>query len=63
MRSVLKNGLEEDAIYARKIYCYTRNRPNIVRYEKKCINKRIRKEGKKEIKANIIMNELDKITL
>lgn len=47
MKSVLKSGLEQDAIYARKIYCYTKNRPNIVKFVKRRINKRIRKEGKK----------------
>ena len=47
MRSVLKNGMEQDAIYARKIYCYTKNRPNIVKFAKRSINRRIRRQGKK----------------
>lgn len=53
MKSKLKNGLEQDAIYCRKIYCYTKNRPNIVKFAKRCINKRIRKEGKNQIRENI----------
>lgn len=47
MKSVLKKGIEQDAIYARKIYCYTRNRPNVVKFVKRRINKRIRKQCKK----------------
>ena len=45
----LIDGLEEDAIYARKVYCYLVNRPSVVKWAKRKINKRFRREAKKEI--------------
>lgn len=53
MRSKLKNGLEVDAIYGRRLYCYLKNRPKIVKFAKRCINKRIRKDGKSQIRKNL----------
>jgi len=45
----LIDGLEEDAIYARKVYCYLVNRPSVVKWAKRKVNKRFRREGKKEV--------------
>ena len=41
-----KSGLEQDAIYARHIYCYLRNHPQIIKFVKRKLNKRFRKKGK-----------------
>ena len=57
MKNKLKNGLECDAIYGRRLYCYLKNRPKIVKFAKRCINKRIRKEGKIEIQKFCNINE------
>ena len=46
----LVDGLEEDVIYARKIYCYLKNTPSIVKWAKRKLNKRWRREGKKEVR-------------
>lgn len=46
----LIDGLEEDVIYARKIYCYLKNRSSIVKWAKRKLNKRWRREGKKEVR-------------
>lgn len=42
----LRNGDEHDAIYARHMYCYLKNRPKIVKLCKRRINKRERKYNK-----------------
>jgi hypothetical protein len=39
----LVDGLEEDVIYARKIYKYLKNRPSIVKWAKRRMNKRMRR--------------------
>lgn len=46
----LVDGLEEDVIYARKVYCYLVNRPSVVKWAKRKVNKRFRREGKKEVR-------------
>ena len=47
-RQKLISGLEEDIIYGRHIYCYLKNTPSIVKWGKRHLNKRYRREGKKE---------------
>ena len=44
----LKNGDEVDAILARHVYCYLKNRPKNVKRVKRAINKRLRKGAKDE---------------
>jgi hypothetical protein len=49
----LRNGDEYDAIYARHMYCYLKNRPKIVKLCKRRINKRERKYNKEQIKSEL----------
>ncbi len=49
MKLPLKSGLEQDVVYARKIYCYLSNRPKIVKFVKRLINKRRRYWIKKNL--------------
>lgn len=53
MKQKLKSGLEYDVIYGRDVYCYLINHPKIVKFVKRQLNKRIRKEGKR------VTNELE----
>lgn len=46
------NGLEEDVIYARDIYCYTANNPSIVKFVKRQINKRDRRKAKLKLRES-----------
>lgn len=45
-RQVLKNACEYDCLYARHVYCYLRNNPSNVKYIKRSMNKRMRRENK-----------------
>ena len=45
----LINGLEVDVVFARQIYKYLDNDSSLVKFAKKCINKRERKQAKIEI--------------
>lgn len=42
----LKTGLEVDVICARHIYCYLHNRPKTVKWTKRQLNKRYRRDNK-----------------
>lgn len=46
MKQPLKSGLENDVIYGRKWYKYLKNNNKLVKYVKKALNKRLRKDGK-----------------
>jgi hypothetical protein len=46
----LKNGLEYDVIYAKSKYCYLANLPHLVRWTKKVLSKRRRRDAKKELR-------------
>jgi hypothetical protein len=48
MKPRVKPGLEADAVYARGEYKYLVNLPRLVKWAKRQINKRFRREGKKE---------------
>lgn len=48
MKRRLANGLEQDAIKARRLYAYTANNPALVAWVKRQINKRERREGRRE---------------
>ena len=48
-RLPLKTGMEQDAVYARKIYCYLKNRPKTVKFAKRSINRRRRQWIKKNL--------------
>lgn len=41
-----QSGLEHDVIYARKMYCYAKNNPSIVKFAKRQLRKRLRNYGK-----------------
>lgn len=56
-REKLKNGLEFDIIFERHILCYLKNIPGIVRFGKRSMNRRTRKQAKKEIRNLIISDE------
>lgn len=43
------NGSEEDCCYARKIYCYLKNNHNNVKFIKKTMNKRFRKQANEQL--------------
>ena len=47
------NGLEEDVIYGRHYFCYMDNRPGLVRWVKRKMNKRYRQELKEETKKEL----------
>ena len=49
----LINGLEEDVIYGRHYFCYMDNRPGLVRWVKRKMNKRYRQELKEETKKEL----------
>ena len=54
MRRRLVNGLERTAILCRHEYCYTENRHGqIVRWVKRQIHKRERREGKSEARVEL----------
>jgi hypothetical protein len=46
-KQTLKDGLEYDVIYGRHIYCYLKNRPVNVKYAKRKMNKRMRRDFKR----------------
>lgn len=52
MREKLINGLEQDAIKARHICCYTDNNNKLVKFVKRQIGKRRRKLGEKIIELS-----------
>jgi len=45
----LKSGLEFDVIFEKHILCYLKNRPGVVRFAKRSMNKRIRQKAKIEL--------------
>ena len=47
------NGLEQDVVYARDIYRYLQNNNKTVKWAKRQLNKRFRKNNKKEINNEI----------
>jgi hypothetical protein len=49
IKQKLKTGLEVDVIYARKRYCYLCNNIKLVRFAKKQLSRRRRKERKKSV--------------
>ena len=49
----LINGLEEDVLYGRHYFCYMDNRPGLVRWVKRKMNKRYRQELKEETKKEL----------
>lgn len=51
----LKNGLEEDVVYGKRLYCYLVNNNKIVKYAKRQMNKRMRRKNKKEIKKLLLI--------
>lgn len=54
MKRKLISGLEQDAIYCRHEYCYTRNRHGaIVRWVKRQIHRRERRDGKREARVEL----------
>jgi len=58
-KSKLANGLEVDAILARRIYCYLQNNTKLIRYVKRCISKRNRAGAKLEIDKILKLEESD----
>lgn len=46
-REPCRNGYEQDCIYARQVYCYTR-RPGVVSAAKRAIRRRERRNAKAE---------------
>lgn len=44
------NGLEQDVLYGRHYFCYLDNRPGLVRWVKRKMNKRYRQQLKEELK-------------
>lgn len=48
-REKLKSGDEVDAILARHVYCYLKNRPRLVKLIKRALNKRIRRQSKPQV--------------
>lgn len=48
-KQILKDGLECDVVYGKGIYCYLCNNNKIVKYTKRKMNKRMRRELKKEL--------------
>ena len=46
IKQKLKTGLEVDVIYNRRMYCYLCNNPKLVRYAKKQLSRRRRRERK-----------------
>ena len=55
------NGLEVDVRYGRKLYCYLKNNSNIVKFAKKCMNKRFRRNTKKETLKQLENEETNNI--
>jgi len=45
----LLTGLEEDVVYGRGLYCYLVNNHKIVKFAKRQMNKRMRKEAKERL--------------
>jgi hypothetical protein len=44
--------MENDVVYARKVYCYTQNNHSLVKWVKRQLNKRFRRTAKQEITLN-----------
>ena len=49
MKRKLKDAFEYDLIYGKHVYCYLHNNNKLVKWIKRKMNKRYRKEGRKEI--------------
>jgi hypothetical protein len=49
-REKLIDGLEVDYIFARNMYCYLVNNPKLKKYTKRKISKRIRRNGKQDLR-------------
>lgn len=47
MKRKTVDGLEQDVVYARGLYCYLANNSALVKFTKRKINKRERREGRK----------------
>lgn len=47
------DGFEQDCTYSRKFYCYLANNSKVVKYIKRKMNKRFRKQLKEAIKKEI----------
>ncbi len=45
-----KNSLEQDATYARKMYCYTSNISGLTKWVKRHMNRRFRREEKDRLR-------------
>lgn len=51
-REKLIDGIEEDFIYARGLYCYLVNNTKLKRYVKRKMSKRYRHEAKRELRSD-----------
>ena len=47
-----KNGLEEDVLFYKDMYCYTQNNPKLVKWVKRKYRKRERRLEKEEIRRH-----------
>lgn len=54
-KAPLKSGLEYDVIIFKKMYCFTKNNPSIVRFAKRGLRRRLRREGKQIIREEITL--------
>jgi len=52
-KGILKSGLEFNAVYGAKNYCYIKNDPSIRRYAKTRLRRRMRHEGKEYIRKKL----------
>lgn len=53
-----ENGIECDATYAKRFYCYV-NHSGVTKWVKRAMNKRFRKKGKQKLKDRIIWPDSD----
>ena len=44
-----KNGFEQDVVYGRKVYKYLKNNPSLVKFVKRQLNKRFRRNFNKDL--------------
>ncbi|WP_423129723.1 hypothetical protein [Gaoshiqia sp. Z1-71] len=51
-------GVEIDVIFERHILCYLKNIPGIVKFGKRSINRRNRRQSKYDIRKETLMNEI-----
>ena len=49
----LKSGIEYDVIYDRGLYCYLVNRPHLIKWTKRQLSKRRRREAKQTLKKEV----------